>query len=192
MVKQNLSHTMFFVLGVLAIFTVLKYNINETVWHKAKREIARKRLLYKSDITIEEVENFMRLWPDFCEIGRDNDFIVSSHIEHPENMINWRSKIWFIYHYSDPARFFYVQQRIEYLLNAIEVRRNAKALIDRLSRQVGNAEPIIQEMIEAQKKRYENEKITPGEQQIMNVYEEKLRDMLVNYPFANLSSPNNT
>ena len=180
---------MFFVLGVLAISTVLKYNLVETVWHKSKREIAQKRRDYKQDITQEEVEDFIRLWPEFYQIGMDKDFSISSQIEHPEDMIKWQSRIWFVYRHTDPARFFYVQQRVDYLLNAVEIRRNALAVIEKLSMQTqGEKKAITQEMIEFQKMRYEAEKISQEEQKLMDMYEKKLRDMLKKYPFANLSS----
>ena len=188
MVKQNLNHTMYFVFGVLAITTVLKYNLTETRWHKSQQEIAQKRANYKATITENEIKNFMRLWPEFYQIGLDKDFVISSQIEHPEEMIKWQSRIWFVYHHTDPARFFYVQQRVDYLLNAVEIRRNARALIDRLAKSKDSTkDSITRDMLEFQQRRYAAEQITEEEQKLMNLYEAELRHMLKSYPFTNLS-----
>lgn len=189
MVKQNLSHTMFFVLGVLAISTVLKYRLSETMWEKNVREITQRKAEYQVFITETEVKDFMRLWPEFYQLGIKRGLSVSSRIENPDEMMNWRDRIWFVYHHLDPVRFFYVQQRIDYLLNALDVRRNAKALIEQLKRhEVASPSNVVKEMIDYQQRRYDAEEISENEQPLLETYEDDLRALRAEYPFGKTSS----
>lgn len=124
---------------LLLLFSVFKCQISESVWERSNAEILAKKQNYKAEISKEELDDFIRLWPQFKELGLADDLIVSYEVDRPSKFIDWKSKIWFVYHKWDADRFFYVQQRTTALLYILSVRRNAKALVTQLQNRENEA-----------------------------------------------------
>ena len=175
MVKQGLRETMLFILGVVAIISVCRCELGEYPMVRYERIIAQKRLQYTTEISEEEVKGFARLWPEYKSLGLDKDFNVSYLAVLPEEAMDWKRKLWFIYHHWDANRFFYVQQRIGYLLQAIEIRRNAQAVLDVLE---NRHSPLDEQMKELQKKRINAAEISFSELLIVSSREQELRELL--------------
>ena len=150
MVKRNQQRFILLTCGVLLILAVLRCQITEPVWKQSEREISYKQQKYTDVITREELNDFIRLWPQFKELGMADDMIVSYRIDRPSKFIDWKTKVWFVYHRWDADRFFYVQQRLISLLHTLGARRNAQALLSQLE---GRDDEISKSMIDLQKKR---------------------------------------
>lgn len=91
---------------LLLLFSVFKCQISESVWERSNAEILAKKQNYKAEISKEELDDFIRLWPQFKELGLADDLIVSYEVDRPSKFIDWKSKIWFVYHKWDADRFF--------------------------------------------------------------------------------------
>ena len=119
MVKRSLNDWTLFVIGLVAIVGVLNCHVAETSWVRCEKEVARKRPLYREEVTETEVEELARLWPKFLQEPFAKDEMVSYHTESVHNALTWRMKMWFRYCHWDANRFFYVQQRIVEILKEI-------------------------------------------------------------------------
>ena len=175
MVKQGLKETMLFVIGIVAIVSVCRCQLGEYPMARYERIIAQKRMHYTTEITKEEIDGFARLWPEFQKLGLDKDFNVSYMAVLPEEAMDWKRKLWFLYHHWDANRFFYVQQRIGYLLQAIEIRRNAQAILDVLADRHSD---LDEQMKELQRKRISAAEISFSELLIVSSREQELRELL--------------
>ena len=175
MVKQGLKETMLFVLGIVAIISVCRCQLGEYPLARYERIIAQKRMAYTPEITVEEVNGFARLWPEFKRLGLDKDFNVSYMAVLPEEAMDWKRKLWFLYHHWDANRFFYVQQRIGYLLQALEIRRNAQAILDVLA---DRNSPLDEQMKDLQRMRMNAVDISFSELLIVSSREKELLELL--------------
>ena len=150
MVILNRRRWLILTLFACLIVFVLKCQVSEPGWERSNIEISLKQQNYTAEITAEELDEFIKLWPQFKELGFADDLIVSYRIDRPSKFIDWKSKIWFVYHKWDADRFFYVQQRTAALLFALNVRRDAVALMDML---YDRPEQVAQQMFEVQELR---------------------------------------
>ena len=150
MVISGNKRLMLLVLCVCLILSVLKCQVAELGWDRFKEEIAVKQQGYTEKISAEELDDFISLGTQFKELGWADDLMVSYKISRPSKFMDWKSKMWFVYHKWDADRFFYVQQRLSALLYTLSVRRNAEALITMLQ---DRTEPVAKQMLEIQKQR---------------------------------------
>jgi hypothetical protein len=137
--------------------------------------MARKRAAYELEITPAEISAFVRLWPEFKQLGLDKDFNVSYMVLLPSEAADWKRKLWFRYHQWDADRFFYVQQRIGYLLQAIEIRRDAQNILDSLS---GRYDELSEQLCELQRLRIKSATMSFAEMLAVSSREEQLRELL--------------
>ncbi|MBP1532107.1 MAG: hypothetical protein ILA52_01240 [Alphaproteobacteria bacterium] len=180
MVKINLKRIMFLMLGLLLISLVLKCSVFHSYWDIAADKIMAKRMQYNVSVTADELEEFAKLWPQYKEFTEtQNNFISSYSPELPSRAISWRERVWFRYHSCDIDRFFYVQQRIDYLLHALDIRRDAQAILDELP---NSNDEVTMQMIDLQKRRIAAADMSFSELILVTANEEKLRELLQIYP----------
>lgn len=141
---------MILTLCVCLFLLVLQCHVTELIWDRSRAEILTKQQSYTVAVTAEELEDFIKIWPQYKELGFADDLIVSYKINRPSKFLDWKSKVWFVYHRWDADRFFYVQQRIAALLYTLSVRRNAESLITMLK---NRPEPVAKQMLEIQRQR---------------------------------------
>lgn len=147
--RKRLRFTMLMVCIAL-LAAVVKCRMPETGWERSVAEIARKQQNYKATLTAEEIDSFIVLWPQFKALGFADGLVVSYRIDRPSKFLGWQTKIWFVYHKWDADRFFYVQQRIAYLLYMLKAHRRAKAFILQLQ---NRPDRLSQSMLSLQQKR---------------------------------------
>ncbi len=175
MVGRGLRQTMLFVLGIVAIIFVCRFSLGENPSEQYERIMSRKRAAYGLEITPAEISSFARLWPEFKELGLDKDFNVSYMAMLPEEAADWKRKIWFRYHHWDANRFFYVQQRIGYLLQALEIRRDAQNILDDLA---DRHDVLSQQMKQLQRLRIKAATMSFAELMAVSSREAQLRELL--------------
>ena len=163
------------IIGIILILYVAKCQVTETVWKQANREISAKQQDYTTEITETELNDFIKLFPQYKELGFDDGLTVSYQVARPSKWLDWKSKIWFVYHQWDADRFFYVQQRIAALLFTLSIRRNAKALIKQLAAWPESS--AVQQMLELQKQRSEAGEGGVTELQLIEQKEEILKKL---------------
>lgn len=73
---------------LLLLFSVFKCQISESVWERSNAEILAKKQNYKAEISKEELDDFIRLWPQFKELGLADDLIVSYEVDRPSKFID--------------------------------------------------------------------------------------------------------
>ena len=98
MVILNRRRWLILTLFACLIVFVLKCQVSEPGWERSNIEISLKQQNYTAEITAEELDEFIKLWPQFKELGFADDLIVSYRIDRPSKFIDWKSKIWFVYH----------------------------------------------------------------------------------------------
>lgn len=175
MVMQGLKKTMYFIIGVVAIVAVCRCQLGENPLAHYEQIMAQKRMHYATEISADEINGFVRLWPEYKKLGLDKDFNVSYMAVLPEEAMDWQHKLWFMYHHWDANRFFYVQQRIGYLLQAIEIRRNAQAVLDVLE---DRHSPLDEQMKELQRLRINAAVISFSELVLVSSREQELIELL--------------
>lgn len=175
MVGHGLKQTMLFVLGIVAIIFVCRYQLGEYPSEQYERIMSRKRAAYELEITPAEISSFARLWPEFKQLGLDKDFNVSYMALLPSEAADWKRKLWFRYHHWDADRFFYVQQRIGYLLQALEIRRDAQNIIDSLD---GRYDELAEQLRELQRMRIKSATMSFAELLAVSTRENQLRELL--------------
>lgn len=167
-------------LGLVMIISVLECSVFHSFWDIAADRIMAKRMQYDVSITADELEEFAKLWPQYQEFTKTkSEFISSYSPEPPSKIINWRDRIWFRYHSCDIDRFFYIQQRIDYLLRALYIRRDAQAILDELP---NSNDEVTMQMIDLQKRRIAAADMSFSELIIVTANEEKLRELLQIHP----------
>jgi hypothetical protein len=101
-------------------------------------------------ISEEELNDFIKIWPEFKELNLMKTENVSYNTVSQEDLLDWKAGIWFLYHRWDAERFFYVRQRVLSALQAIEVRNTAYSFITMLQ---NKKDGLSAKMIELQKQR---------------------------------------
>lgn len=175
MVGRGLKQTMLFVLGIVAIIFVIRFQLGEMPTEHYERVMSQKRSNYGMEVTPAEVSSFVRLWPEFKQLGLADNFNVSYMVVPPEEAIDWKRKLWFRCHYWDANRFFYVQQRIDYLLKAIEIRRDAQNVLDDLA---GRNDTLSRQLKDLQRLRIKAASMSFSELVAVSSRENLLREIL--------------
>ena len=175
MVMSIWKRLAWFVVGIFLILYVVRCQVTETVWNQANLEIAAKQQNYTAEITENELNSFIKLYPQYKELGFDNGFTISYQTTNPSKWLDWKSKIWFVYHQWDADRFFYVQQRISALLFTLNIRRNAKALIKQLKTRPESS--AVRQMLELQRQRSKAGEGNKTELQLVAAREEVLKKL---------------
>jgi len=179
MVKQGISRTLYFVVGLVAIFAISRCNVAEYSWDRYPSIMGKKRQVYTQTIQRDELLSFMRLWPEFSKLGLRDELNTHNTEEFNQTQLNWKSRIWFIYHHWDVGRFFYVYERINYVLNALELHREAKEIIE-MVKNIPNE--MAKETINAQQERIEATPIDLSERLLIASHEKELKELFKQYP----------
>ena len=179
MVKSNIKPTLYFVAGILAIISVAKCQMVETTWHRAGDIMEEKRSRYTPEITVEELNWFIKTWPEFNELHMLDGIDRVSLENNIADEMTLKMRVWFVYRYWDAERFFYVRSRLVELLNEIKERRDAQSVISQLR---GRKDDLSLQMINLQNKRINQQKISNNELLMLKAHEEELRQMFKQYP----------
>ena len=179
MVKQGVSRTLYFVLGLLAIFAVSRCNVAEYSWERNPEIMAQKRTVYTKEIAADEFNSFTRLWPEFSKLGLSRGVELSDNTDNIANKLNWKARLWFLYHRWDAGRFFYVHERIEYILQALEIQREATKIIEMVT---GRKDELAKETIKIQKQRINAFSVSDSEKLMVSSNEDNLRQLFKQYP----------
>ncbi len=174
MVKEELHRKMFLVLGLVLIFSVCRCQVSYNPFERYDNIMTRKRAAYSTNLKAAEVNDFLRIWPKYKELGFDKDLYVPYLAVLPDSALNWKQRLWFHYNYWDANRFFYVQQRLTYLLQVLQMRRDAKVTIDLCTNM---EDEIAEQMIELQKKRLDSSDIASSEILLVTSKEKELREL---------------
>ena len=57
---------------IFLIIQVSKCQVTETIWNRANLEIIAKQQNYKAEITASELDDFIRLWPQYKQLKLKN------------------------------------------------------------------------------------------------------------------------
>lgn len=179
MVNPRLRQPLFFICGLLAIVAVARCQMVETTWHRSGDIMSEKRSRYTKELNLEEVNDFVKRWPEFNEL-KMLDGVDMTNIETKlADVLTWKMRIWFMYRHWDAERFFYVHNRLVALLEEVKVRREAQNIIKHLT---GRKDALALQMINLQKKRIESQQITKNELLMINAREAELQKMFKQYP----------
>lgn len=177
MVKHNFKQYLPLILSVLAIIAVARCQVAETTWHRAGGIMAEKRSNYKPQISAEELDEFIKRWPEFNELGLlDNIDLSKAKVS---EILNWKMRLWFVYRHWDAERFFYVHSRLTELLKEMKVRSEAESIIKHLN---NRKDDLALQMINLQKKRIKAQKISHNELLLLSSREKELNRMFKQYP----------
>lgn len=174
MVKESLKRKMFFILGLVMIFAVCRCQISYDPFERYDSIMKNKRANYSTSLKTAEVNDFLRLWPKYKELGFDKELYVPYLTVLPDSALNWKQRMWFHYNYWDANRFFYVQQRLNYLLQVLKMRRDAKATIDLCA---DMEDEVAEQMIELQRRRLDSADITSSELLLVSAKEKELTEL---------------
>ena len=177
MVKQGLGQTMCFLICLVLIFAVLRFQIGENPTDRYSQIMTQKRAQYTIEIHAKELNEFVKLFPEYKKLGFDKDFYVPYLDTLPSGALDWKKKIWFMYHHWDADRFYYVQQRLIYLLQALEIRRDAQAIID-LVMSENEIDKVSEQMIALQQQRIKAAEMSFSELILISAREKELRKLL--------------
>lgn len=179
MVNHNLRQAVLFICGIVAIISVARCQMVETTWDRAGNIMAEKRSRYTKELSVEELNDFIKCWPEFNELKMLDGVDLTNIETKISDVLTWKMRIWFAYRHWDAERFFYVHERIVSLLEEIRVRREAKNLIAHLQ---GRKDELSQQMIDLQNKRIRAQKISHKELLMLSAREKELREMFRQYP----------
>lgn len=174
MVKHDLRFLMFWVLAVLLIMVIMRMHIIGYAWDRAAQDIEQKRNEYKVEVSSEELEDFIRLYPKFKDLNLDSDDL-SVKVEENFSLNHLLASVWLFYRRWDFGRFYYVKDRILSVMQALEVQRYSQAVINVLSDQ---KDEVSREMIKLQEKHLEAEKVDPKEAALIQSKESELKELL--------------
>lgn len=179
MVNPNFKQSVFFIIGVLAIIAVSRCQMVETTWHRSGDIMSEKRSRYTEEISLEELNDFMKRWPEFNEMNM-LDGVDRTNVEDKiSKALTWKMRIWFVYRHWDAERFFYVYSRLLTLLEELNVRREAQNIINHL---YGRKDSLSQQMIDLQNKRIQKLQMSSKELLMLSARENELREMFKQYP----------
>lgn len=179
MVKANVRQTAYFIIGVMAIISVAKCHMVETSWHRAGDIMEEKRSRYTEEITLEELNWFIKTWPEFNELNMLKDIDRVNLENRISDELTLKMRIWFVYRHWDAERFFYVRSRLVSLLEEIKERREAQNIIAQLK---NREDDVAGQMINLQNKRIRKQKISKNELLMLKAHEEELIQMFKQYP----------
>lgn len=179
MVNHNLKQAVLFICGIAAIISVVRCQMVETTWDRAGGIMAEKRSRYTPELSVEELNDFIKSWPEFNELKMLDGVDLTNVETKTSDVLTWKMRIWFAYRYWDAERFFYVHDRILYLLEELRVRREAKNIISQLR---NRKDDLAQQMVDLQNKRIKSQRISQKELLMLSARENELREMFRQYP----------
>ena len=175
MVSSKLCRVMCLLLAVLLIIGICHCQISYSPSKRFEEIMSWKRAAYSADIKAAELHEFIKLMAEYKKLGFDKDIDVSSLDVMPEEALNWYQRLWFRHHYWDANRFFYVQQRVIYILQALDIHRDAQATLDLLQ---DREDELSSQMCDLQKKRIKATDIPAKEMLLISTKEQELRELL--------------
>lgn len=178
MVKDKLKTLMLWVIAVVVLLQTAQCHIFNTVWSENKLAIARQNKKDQAILNAAEVDKFMLLWPQFKELKLQALPSQSLSID-SKQIVDWKTKIWFVYHRQDVERFFYIHQRLADLLRQIAIKRNAEAVIKQMS---GRQDELSHDMVEQHKRRVKSLQLNDEELAIISQREDDLKQLFRLYP----------
>ena len=175
MVRRDLRFLMLWVLALLLIMVVLRHHVVEYAWRRSEIAVAQKRLDYQVEISEAELIDFIRLWPKYKKLNLGETDDVSVKIENDYSWKNFLSSIWFLYHKWDPERFYYVRERVLYVLQTLDSQRYSQAVIQAL---VHQKDKTAREMVKLQRQHLKAEQLGAEETALISKYKEDLKELL--------------
>lgn len=179
MVSYSLKRTLFLVIGIFCIVMVTKCQVAEITWHRAGEIMEQKRGKYTPGISVSELDGFIRLWPEFNELGMLRDVEILNLEMKPSDVLTWKMRIWFAYRHWDAERFFYVRERILLCMREIQERQVAKDIIEYLKER---DDDLAKQMIRLHENRIKAQKITDQELLLISSREGILKQLFKQYP----------
>ncbi len=178
MVKDDLRSLMIWVIVVVVVLQAMQCNLSDILWSRNKADIASKQQYYRETLTEAEVDEFMRYWPQYNKLNlqvlENSSLSVDKEIQ-----IDWKAKIWFVYHKLDAERFMYVRLRLKELLKELEEKRQALAVAEQLA----SAHDELSKEMREKHVRYANAiHLNAQETEIINQREEELKQLFRIYP----------
>ena len=179
MVKHGIKHGVCFIIGVLAIISVARCQMVETSWHRAGGIMEEKRSHYTEEINLEELNWFIKTWPEFNELNMFEGVDRLNLANKLSDELTLKMRIWFVYRHWDAERFFYVQSRLEKLLKEVKERREAQNIIAQLK---DRKDDVSMQMTDLQNKRIRGQTISNNELLMLRARENELQQMFKQYP----------
>ena len=177
MVKNQLRDLMLWVIAAVLVIELSKCHVAEIAWERHTAAIEMKKTQARTELSTAEIEDFIRLWPQFNELNLNKEAYSSYSVEKEE--LDLPSKIWFVYHQWDDARFSYVYRRLKDLMKAIGEKHHAEAVIKQLK---GRTDEISVEMIKAQQRRLKELNLDAEEAARVEAKEDELKKLFKMYP----------
>ena len=137
---------------VLILMVAFNIKVVSLSWEQAEKVLKYKRTQYTQELNDYELDEFIRIYPKFKQDEIFQRVDLDLITKNPETA-DWVTKRWFIYQAWDIGRFFYVMKRIRKALDMIEIRKEAKSVIE----QVETLEDeLAQKILQEQQERYDN------------------------------------
>lgn len=179
MVKNQLKNLMLWVIAVVVLLQTAQCHITKSIWAENKHFIADKKINQKAALNAEEIDEFIQLWPQFKELKLQAPTAKSLSIEKEHQSVDWKTKIWFIYHKLDIERFMYVRQRLEDLIKQIEIKRSAEAVVKQM---MIRKDELSRDMAEQHRRRADAIILDAEEVKIIEERAETLKQLFRLYP----------
>ena len=178
MVKDDLRSLMIWVITVVVVLQAMQCDLSNSIWEKNKTIIAEKQKHYAETLTAEEVEEFIRFWPTYNQLGLSEPDNISLSVN-KKTQTDWKTKIWFIYHKLDIERFMYIRSRLKDLLISIDKKQRAQAVANQLSHQ---NDELSKELMQKHQQYADSIKLDAAETKIIKEKEEELKQLFKLYP----------
>lgn len=151
MVNPKIRRMMIVTLSILFMATVFRCQVYESTWSKAQNQIYYKKQIQTEQIKEAELDKFIQDMEKWKVSGLFEEKVASFDVSNTSETIDWRAKVWFVYHQWEADRFFYVQSRAAMLLKSLKDKRDIENIIKQLEER---DDEVSKSMLELQKKRY--------------------------------------
>lgn len=151
MVNPKIRRMMIVTLSILFMATVFRCQVYESTWSKAQNQIYYKKQIQTEQIKEAELDKFIQDMEKWKVSGLFEEKVTSFDVSNTSETIDWRAKVWFVYHQWEADRFFYVQSRAAMLLKSLKDKRDIENIIKQLEER---DDEVSKSMLELQKKRY--------------------------------------
>ena len=132
MVNPKIRRMMIVTLSILFMATVFRCQVYESTWSKAQNQIYYKKQIQTEQIKEAELDKFIQDMEKWKVSGLFEEKVTSFDVSNTSETIDWRAKVWFVYHQWEADRFFYVQSRAAMLLKSLKDKSvdEARVIID--------------------------------------------------------------
>lgn len=178
MVKNQLKTLMLWVIAVVVLLQTAQCHVFKTVWSENKQTIMHQKEKMQPLLSAAEIDRFMLLWPQYKEMNLQALPSQSLSVDNKQ-IVDWKTKVWFVYHRQDVERFFYIRQRLADLLRQIAIKRNAEAVIKQM---LGRQDELSHDMVEQHKRRVKSLQLNDEEVAIISKREDDLKQLFRLYP----------